>query len=199
MIYGNKNALYSASRRLGYYPRQASAYSSESLNPSRTKAYYHPTWMNDTLCTSVMEVSRASYEASHICYTYYRRRSITLSSTTLRIHGLSYESRRKSGIQPLPRIRPLFSGNHTQRVATPQNYQPLNLPKTRLYMCTEMATITLQILCGAHKTAHGRRSLKQDLSSRTWYQCGSSVRTSQMRWSNQTMAHSRCQGLERSS
>jgi len=45
--------------------------------------------------------SRVCYGASHICRTQYRRRSIRLYSSSLRIHSHSYESRRKSGIQLL--------------------------------------------------------------------------------------------------
>jgi len=143
-----------------------------------------------------MEKSRACYGARHICCTHYRRWSIWLSSTTLRIHGLSYESRRKSWIQPLSWIRPVISGYHTQWVATPQNYQPPNLAETRLYVGTKMATLTLQILGRGYKTAHRRRSLWPDLWCRTWYQCGSSMRACQTRWSHQTTVHTRCQGSE---
>jgi len=193
-IFGNKDAICSASCKLGYDPTQASAYSSERLNPSRTKACYYPTWRNSTLCTQGMEKGRACYGTSHICYTHNRRWSIRLSSTTLRIHSLSYESRRKSGIQPLPWIRPAISGNHTQLVATPQNYQPPKLPETRIYMGTKMVTLTLQILSWAHETAHWGRSFRPDLSYRTRYQRGSSVRKSQTRWSHQTTAHPRRQG-----
>jgi len=177
-IYGNKNALCSASCRMGYDPRQASAYSPECFNPCGTKACHHPTWRNSTLRTQGMEKIRACYSASHIRCTLYRRRSTRLSSTTLRIHGLSYESRRNSGIQPLHWIRSVISGNHTQRVATPQNYEPPNLPETRLYMGTKMATLTLEIFRWAHEAGHRRRSIRHNLSCRTWYQCGSSVRTS---------------------
>jgi len=198
-IYRNKNALGSASCRPGYDPRQASTYSHECLNSSRTKACYHSTWRNGTLCTRGMEESRASHVASHICCTHQRRRSIRLSSTTLRIHGLSYESRRKSGIQPLRWIRPAISSNNTRQFATAQNYQPPNLPETRPYIGTKMATLTLKILRRAHETAHRRRSLRPDLLCRTWYQCGSSIRTSQTRWSHQTPAHPRRQGSEWSS
>jgi len=36
-------------------------------------------------------------------------------------------------------------------------------PKPQLYMCTQVATLTLQILRRAHETAHRRRSLRPDL------------------------------------
>jgi len=126
----------------------------------------------------------ACYGASHICCTLHGRRSTRLSSTTLRNVGLSYEFRRRSGIQPIRWIRTVIPGNYTQRVPTPQNYRPPNLPETRRYMGPKMATFTLQSLCRAHETAHRRRRLKPDLSCRTWYQCGSSVRTSQTRLSH---------------
>ena len=44
-------------------------------------------------------------------------------------------------------FNPYVEFAHTQRVATPQNHQPPDLPETGPYMGTQMATLTLQILC----------------------------------------------------
>ena len=130
------------------------------LLASPITASYYPTRRDGMLCSQGLEESGAGYKASHLCRTHHKRRSTRLSSTTLRIHGLSDKSRRKSGIQPLRAIRPLISGNHTQRVASPQNFLPPNLPETRLYLGTTMAALTLQILYRAHETAHWSRSLR---------------------------------------
>jgi len=46
---------------------------------------------------------------------------------------------------PYVEFAQLFRQPHP-RVATPQNHQPRNLPETRCYMGTQMATLTLQIL-----------------------------------------------------
>jgi len=149
------------------------------------------------ICTQGIEKSRACHGASYVGCTLHRRGSIRLSSTTLQIHGLCYRSRRKSGIQVLRWIHPAISDNHTKRVVTPQKHQPLNMPNTRLYMSTKMATLTLQILCRAHETVHLGRSLKLDFSCRIWYQCGSSVHATPKRWSHQTMTYPERQISER--